>query len=477
VTSPDTPVSGAATTGRSLLHHVAARAARADAGRARRETVPLDAHAEIVDPTHRPDPLETLRAQDVRRVPELVPIRYGRMLATPFTFLRGAAALMAGDLAEVPRTDLHVQLCGDAHLSNFGVFAAPDRRLVVDVNDFDETLPGPFEWDVKRLAASFVAAAQDNGFDADRTRSLTVEAVGSYRLAIHLAALADPLDLWYARVELEDLMKLERNAGRKDMEKRTRGIAEKAGRKDRLGALAKLTDIIDGQRVIVADPPLIVRPTPQQLDAELDQIAASFEEYRSGLPRDRQKIFDRYSVVDLARKVVGVGSVGTFCWVVLLESGDGEPLFLQFKEATTSVLEPHLGASEFPHSGQRVVEGQQLVQAASDVFLGWTHYPRRDGTITDFYVRQLWDGKASVDIGALGPKRLARYARFCGLVLARAHARSGDPAMISGYLGEDDAFEQAIAAFAMAYAERNHSDHARLTDAVRDGELEALSDL
>lgn len=229
--------------------------------------------------------------------------------------------------------------------------------------------------------------------------------------------------------------------------------------------------------MIVADPPLIVRPTPQELDAELDRIAASVEEYRAGLGRDRQLIFDRYSVVDLAHKVVGVGSVGTLCWVVLLESGDGEPLFLQFKEATTSVLEAHLGLSEFPHSGQRVVEGQQLVQAASDVFLGWARFSRRDGTSTDFYVRQLWDGKASVDIPALGPKRLARYARFCGLVLARAHARSGDAAMISGYLGEDDAFDRAVAQFAVAYAERNRSDHARLTDAVRDGELEALPDL
>jgi uncharacterized protein (DUF2252 family) len=399
------------------------------------------------------------------------------MLATPFTFLRGAAALMAGDLAEVPRTDLHVQLCGDAHLSNFGVFAAPDRRLVIDINDFDETLPGPFEWDVKRLAASFVAAAQDKGLDAERTRSLTTEAVGTYRAAIHLAALADPLDLWYARVEIEDLKKLERAAGNKDFDKRARKIEAKAGRKDRLGALAKLTDIVDGQRVIVADPPLVVRPAPKELDAELDQIAATIEEYRSGLSRDRQLIFDRYSVVDLAHKVVGVGSVGTLCWVVLLESGDGEPLFLQFKEATTSVLEPHLGVSEFPHSGQRVVEGQQLVQAASDVFLGWTRASRRDGTFTDFYVRQLWDGKASVDIADLGPKRLARYARFCGLVLARAHARSGDAAMISGYLGEDDAFDRAIAAFAMAYAERNRSDHSRLTGAVRDGDLEAHPDL
>ena len=244
--SGDTPASDAPATGRSLLHHVAARADRADAGRARRDLVPMDAHAEVPDAVDRPDPLATLRAQDVRRVPELVPIRYGRMLATPFTFLRGAAALMACDLAEVPRTDLHVQLCGDAHLSNFGVFAAPDRRLVIDVNDFDETLPGPFEWDVKRLAASFVAAAQDKGFDAERTRSLTAEAVGSYRAAIHLAALADPLDLWYARVEIEDLRKLERVAGRKDFDKRADKIVEKAGRKDRLGALAKLTDIVDG---------------------------------------------------------------------------------------------------------------------------------------------------------------------------------------------------------------------------------------
>jgi uncharacterized protein (DUF2252 family) len=460
-----------------ISSRVTTRGTRIEAGRARREVVPIAAHRAVPRPADRGDPLPILQAQDERRVATLVPIRHGRMLATPFTFLRGAAALMAADLSHVPPTDLRVQLCGDAHLSNFGAFAAPDRRLVADLNDFDETLPGPFEWDVKRLAASLVVASQNSGFDPDRTRRITEGALATYRNAIGLAAMLDPLDVWYSRVELGDLVELEREVSGKDLDKRMRKIERKAARKDRLGALAKLTEVVDGRRVIVADPPMIVRLAPEQLRGELDRIAEFFEEYHDGLPLDRQRVLDRYSIVDLARKVVGVGSVGTLCLIVLLESGDGEPLFLQFKEATTSVLEPYLGPSEFENSGQRVVEGQRLVQAASDVFLGWARYRPNDGEARDFYFRQLWDGKFSLTIEALGPKRLARYARFCGLVLARAHARSGDPAMIAGYLGDDDEFDRAIADFAEAYAELNRADHARLIEAVEAGELEATPDL
>ena len=455
----------------------ASRATRTDLGRALREVVPLEAHAELPAAAADRDPLAILRAQDASRVPELVPIRYGRMVLTPFTFLRGAAAVMSSDLDQAPRTNIEVQLCGDAHLANFGAFAAPDRRLVADVNDFDETLPGPFEWDVKRLAASMFVAGRNNGFDDAKARSVVDATVGVYRLALELAAASDPLDVWYARVELDDLAKLARGAERKGLADEIQKATEKASRKDRLRAAAKLTEVVDGRRKIVDDPPLIVRPAPEVLQPELEQLAVFLEQCRAALPRDRHAVLDRYSVVDLAHKVVGVGSVGTRCWILLLETGDGEPLFLQFKEATTSVLEPYLGASEFENSGQRVVEGQQLVQAASDLFLGWARYVNSDGSHADYYFRQLWDGKYSAPIEEMGPKRLRRYGRFCGLVLARAHARSGDAAVISGYLGHDDTFDHAIVSFAETYADRNGADHARLVEAVADGDIEAHRDL
>jgi len=466
----------------SPLEHVAVtsaapRADRLDAGRAQRDVVPLAAHAELSVPVDRPDPLAILRAQDATRVAELVPIRYGRMAPTPFTFLRGAAAVMSRDLADAPRTGIVVQLCGDAHLANFGAFAAPDRRLVADVNDFDETLPGPFEWDVKRLAASLFVASRDNGVDDERTRVAVSAMVETYRTALVLAAASDPLDVWYSRVELDDLVALARGAERKGLDGVVQEATEKAKRKDRHRAARKLTEVVDGRRRIADAPPLIIRAAPEQLEAELDRIKEFLQQCRAGLTRDRQTILDRYSVVDLAHKVVGVGSAGTRCWILLLETGDGEPLFLQFKEATASVLEPYLGASEFEYAGQRVVEGQQLVQAASDLFLGWARYPRADGTHVDYYFRQLWDGKYSAPIGEMGPKRLRRYGRFCGLVLARAHARSGDAAVISGYLGDDDAFDRAMVAFAQAYADRTHEDHARLVAAVEDGEIEVARGL
>jgi uncharacterized protein (DUF2252 family) len=459
------------------LAHVADRATRAEAGRARRESLPLATHAELAPSVGRADPIATLRAQDATRVPELVPIRYGRMVATPFTFLRGSAAVMAGDLAATPRTDLTVQLCGDAHLANFGAFAAPDRRIVADVNDFDETLPGPFEWDVKRLAASLVVAGRQNGFDAEQTRKVTTAAVEVYRESLELAAAMDPLDVWYARVELDELTKIARGADRKGFEAQVERATAKARRKDRLRAATKLTVIVDGQRRIADAPPLVVRPSSELLRSEIAQILEFLDECRTGLPRDRQVILDRYSIIDLAHRVVGVGSVGTRCWILLMEAGDGEPLFLQFKEATASVLEEHLGQSELENSGRRVVEGQRLVQAASDPFLGWARYRPAAGAPVDYYFRQLWDGKYSAPIEEMGPKRLRHYARLCGLVLARAHARSGDAAMISGYLGSDDTFDRAMVAFAEAYSDRTEADHARLVAAVDDGEVEAHRDL
>jgi uncharacterized protein (DUF2252 family) len=455
----------------------ASRATRAEVGRALRETVPPAVHAELPDTGRRPDPLDTLQAQDATRLAELVPIRYGRMVATPFTFLRGAAAVMSSDLADAPRTNIDVQLCGDAHLANFGAFAAPDRRLVADVNDFDETLPGPFEWDVKRLAASMFVAGRNNGFDDEKARSVVGATVGAYRLALALAASSDPLDVWYARVELDELLQLARGSERKGLEATIERASAKARGKDRMRAAEKLTEVVDGRRQIAADPPLIVRPDAQLLHDELERIAVFLEECRATLALDRQRILDRYSIVDLAHKVVGVGSVGTRCWILLLETGDGEPLFLQFKEATTSVLEPHLGASEFESSGQRVVEGQRLVQAASDLFLGWARYSNADGSHVDYYFRQLWDGKYSAPLEEMGPKRMRRYGRLCGLVLARAHARSGDAAMISGYLGDDDAFDTAMVRFAESYADRTESDHARLVEAVANGQIEAQRDV
>jgi uncharacterized protein (DUF2252 family) len=370
-----------------------------------------------------------------------------------------------------------VQLCGDAHLSNFGAFAAPDRRIVADVNDFDETLAGPFEWDVKRLAASLVVASRDNGFDADESRAVVAGAMEVYRVALALASSKDPLDVWYSRVELDDLAAIATADQRKGLQKRVLEAEAKAKRKDRLRAAKRLTETVDGKRQIRHDPPLITRPTPEELDAELEQLVAFFTEYRDGLSADRRHILDAYAVVDLAHKVVGVGSVGTRCWILLLETGDGDPLFLQFKEATTSVLEPHLAPCPFENSGQRVVEGQRLMQGASDVFLGWARFDDRHGRRTDYYFRQLWDGKLSVDISTLGPKRLRRYARFCGLVLARAHARTGDAAQITGYLGETDEFDQAINELAHTYADRNEADYARMKRAIDDGQLEIVTGL
>ncbi len=406
-------------------------AQRAARGKAARAEVPRSSHGEWEPSARRPDPVAVLAQQAQTRVPELVPIRHGRMLVSPFTFFRGAAALMAADLADSPRTGLHVQLCGDAHLSNFGAFAAPDRRLVFSVNDFDESLPGPFEWDVKRLAASVAVAGRDRGFD-DKQRHAVNLAVGrSYREAMRGFAQMRTLDVWYARVDVEELTReWASHATAKQRKRFDRNLA-KARAKDSLRASGRLTHLVDGQPRIISDPPLIV-PIEELVSADehatIDTaLRGAIRAYRSTLTGDRRRLLERFRYVHAARKVVGVGSVGTRAWIVLmLGNDDNDPLFLQIKEAERSVLEPYLGTSAFANHGQRVVEGQRLMQAASDIMLGWLRMKGLDGVERDFYIRQLWDGKGSALVDAMDPRTMAVYAEACGWTLARAHARSGD---------------------------------------------------
>ncbi len=451
------------------------KAARAAAGRERRDTVPLEAHADLVVPDDRAGALAILQAQDANRLQDLVPIRYGRMLATPFTFLRGSAAVMAADLAAGPRTDLTVQLCGDAHLSNFGMFSSPERRLVFDINDFDETLPGPFEWDVKRLAASVVVAGRNNQLDKKTNRKLARATTGAYRQVIAAASKMNPLDVFYYRIDVEELATTLATA--KSDRRRLAKSRKKSARKNSLGALGKLTDIVDGRRVIVSNPPLIVTMTDERRRAEMNRVEEFFDGYRATLQADRRQLVDRYSMTDIALKVVGVGSVGTRCLIALFESGDGEPLFLQIKEAAPSVLEEHLAPSAFDQEGHRVVDGQRKIQATPDALVGWARYERGDEPATDFYVRQLWDGKASADVETMSADLLRRYAMACGAALGRAHARSGDASMISGYIGDDDTFDRAVARFAEAYADRTEQDYDELIGAVDDGRVPIVRDL
>ncbi len=451
------------------------KAARAAAGRERRDAVPLEAHAELLVSDDRVGALSILQAQDANRLQDLVPIRYGRMLATPFTFLRGSAAVMAADLASGPRTDLTVQLCGDAHLSNFGMFSSPERRLVFDINDFDETLPGPFEWDVKRLVASVVVAGRNNQLDKKTNRKLARATTAAYREVIAAASKMNPLDVFYYRIVVEDLAKTLTTA--KSDRRRLAKTRKKSAKKNSLGALGKLTDIVDGRRVIVSNPPLIEAMTDEQRREEMTQIEGFFDDYRATLNADRRQLMDRYSLTDIARKVVGVGSVGTRCLIALFESGDGEPLFLQIKEAAPSVLEEHLAPSGFDQEGHRVVDGQRKTQATPDALLGWARYERGDESTTDFYVRQLWDGKASADVETMTADVLQRYAMACGAALGRAHARSGDASMISGYVGDGDTFDRAVARFAEAYADRTEQDYDELIGAVADGRVPIVRDL
>jgi len=423
-------------------------------------------------------PLEVLAEQDEARVPELVPVRYGRMLASAFTFYRGAAAIMAADLAASPDSGLRVQLCGDAHLSNFGVFQAPDRQLVFDVNDFDETLPGPFEWDVKRLAASVAIGARDCGFKGPEREAAVLAGVSSYRTAMAEFAAMNEIDVWYSRLAVDDIVgRWQAKMTKQDRRRLEKNVA-KARNKGSLRALAKLTETRDGELRIASRPPLLlpIGELAEREGQEVADIAARMmrllDEYRGTLDDQARVLAGRYHYVDAAHKVVGVGSVGTRAFIaLLLGRDDGDPLFLQIKEAGPSVLEPFAGASSFRHHGHRVVAGQRLTQAASDVLLGWLTAEGLDGKRRDFYVRQLWDGKGSAEIESMQPETMAGYAGLCGWSLARAHARTGDRQKIAAYLGKSDTFDRAIAEFSEAYADQNEIDYEVLLAAQRDGRL------
>ena len=412
-----------------------------------------------------------------------MPIRYGRMLVSPFTFYRGAALVMASDLATTPTTSLRAQLCGDAHLSNFGAFGSPERQLVFDINDFDETLPGPFEWDVKRLAASLEVAGRDRGFaDAERDKIIR-RCVSTYRTAMSAFAAMTNLEVFYARLDIEEIIARFRATVPAKLVKRAEKNVAKARTKDSIQALARLTHEVDGEPRITADPPLIVPVQDLLPEERADEFAgwvhARLSEYRRSLDVDRRRLLERYRFVDLARKVVGVGSVGTRAWIALMLGRDNQdPLFLQMKEAQPSVLEEFAGRSVYRNEGHRVVSGQRLMQAAGDVFLGYIHVTDGlDGAARDFYVRQLRDWKGSADIEVMVPKGMEIYAQMCGWTLARAHARSGDPIAIAAYLGKNRAFDRAIAAFSAAYADQNERDYALLRDAVASGRLAAETGL
>ncbi len=459
---------------------VAERVARGKAARAR---TPRSSHAVFAPPPDRADPLEVLEQQASTRVPELVPIRYGRMLVSPFTFYRGAAMIMAGDLAPTPRSGLTVQCCGDAHLSNFGVFASPERQLVFDLNDFDETLPGPWEWDVKRLATSMLIGARNNDFAVKDQERVVLSTVESYRSAMRDFAAMGNLDVWYAHADVEGLRK-EFGAELKGKQaKRTDKALAKARTRDSMSAFSKLTRVVDGQLRIADQSPLIVPIEDLGDDHSRDEIYAELRtllrEYRGTLEFDRRILAEEFQLVDMARKVVGVGSVGTRAWIALLLGRDEhDPLFLQMKEAEASVFEPFLGPSEFANHGERVVVGQRLMQASSDILLGWLHVERGlDGQARDFYVRQLRDWKGSADVDQMVPKGMDIYGRLCGWTLARAHARSGDRIAIAAYLGGGNSFDRAILEFSTAYAEQNERDYQQLTAAVRSGQVVAKTGL
>ncbi len=459
---------------------VAERVARGKAARAR---APRSSHAEFEPAPHRPDPVQVLERQAQTRVPELLPIRYGRMLVSPFAFYRGAAMIMAGDLAPTPRSGLQVQCCGDAHLSNFGVFASPERRLVFDVNDFDETLPGPWEWDVKRLAASMLIAARENGYPVKHQDQAVLDTVAEYRTAMASFAAMKNLDVWYAHLDVESALGELGPQLTPGMVKRTERTLAKARTRDSMSAFSKLTHVVDGETRIVAEPPLIVPIDDLAQGSERDEMFDALHEhlrsYRESLEHDRRVLLEQFRLTDFAREVVGVGSVGTRAWIALLLGQDGQdPLFLQLKEAEASVLEQFLGPSEFANHGERVVTGQRLMQAYSDIFLGWLHLESGlDGKPRDFYGRQLRDWKGSAEIERMAPKGLARYGRLCGWTLARAHARSGDRIAIAAYLGKGAVFDRALVEFSHAYAEQNERDYKALAAAVKSGRVTAETGL
>ena len=452
---------------------------RAALGKAARSKIPRGVHAAWEPPDDRPDPISLLEAQAATRVPELVPIRYGRMLASPFAFYRGAAALMAADLATMPHTGLSVQLCGDAHLSNFGGFASPERELILDINDFDETLAGPWEWDVKRLAASVEIAGRQRGFDAITRRGLVVATVGEYHRAMREFSVMRNLAIWYLDLNLAGVQaRWGLSVKPRVMKELEAGIAQ-AYHRDNLRAFEKLTQRVNGQLRIVAHPPLVVPIEDIFTDVEQAQyqevMHRLIHKYWLTLLPDRRHLLDGFRYVHMARKVVGVGSVGTRSWIVLmLGRDDQDPLFLQVKEAQASVLEPHLSKSVYGDHGQRVVEGQWLMQTASDIFLGWEREAMSmDGKPRNYYVRQLWDWKISADVETMGLDEMMIYGKMCGWILARAHARSGDRIAIDAYLGKRDIFDQALADFAVAYADQNERDYRALIAAVKGGRIKA----
>lgn len=458
------------------------RAERAARGKAVRAEVPRDAHAEFVPAPER-DPLALLEQQAETRVPVLVPIRYGRMSVSPFTFYRGAALPMAADLATTPTTDLYVQLCGDAHLSNFGVFGTPERQLVFDVNDFDETHPGPFEWDVKRLAASLVVAGRDNGFSEKNNRAVTMATVATYRTVMARLAHRPVLDVWYLTQNVErELARIQRHfhtLSKKDRRQYelTRRTVDKARRKDSTRAAQKLTVNTDRGTRLVYDPPLIV-PIDQLMNGHPEAIEHALEDlvirYRRTLRPDRRRLIDHFSLVDIAHKVVGVGSVGTRAWVLLLQNADAdEILLLQAKEAQRSVLADFVRPVSYSQQGQRVVQGQLTMQSSSDMFLGWVRSSGLEGSDVDYYVRQLWDWKGSLDIALLDPAAMTSYGRLCAGTLARAHARSGNRVAIAAYLGQSDVFDAAVTEFALRYADQTEADHAAMLTAINAGRLTA----
>ena len=459
----------------TVVSYSATRAERYAAGRALRAKAPRTSHGEWAAAADRPDPIGLLEEENRTRVPELVPIRMGRMSLSPFAFLRGSAVVMASDLAKTPVSGIKVQLCGDAHVSNFGGFATPERRLVVDVNDFDETLPGAWEWDLKRLAASIIVAGRENGYSAQENRQAVIGSIQQYQTVMQRGASMKCLDVWYAHIDVETLMGMVKRKGQERLQKQQ----QRASRRTSEGVFPKMAEVVDGQYRIKDEPPLIVHVEEQgdvkkTQEHEAERIKGAFDAYVETLPDDRKVLLSKYHFVDIARKVVGVGSVGTRCWVMLfMAGGDGDdPLFLQVKEAGASTLEPYFGNSAYANHGERVVQGQRLMQEASDIFLGWTH-----GEVVDLYVRQLRDMKVSAEIATLSKKEFDFYTRVCASALARAHARSGDPALISGYLGNSDAFAQAIALFAEAYADQTERDHAALLAAIKEGRLQAVVDV
>ena len=441
-------------------------AERKQEGKEKRATFPRESHAVFEPASDRKDPVSVIKKSSEGRWEHLIPIRYGRMSKSPFAFLRGSASLMAMDIATSPTPDIRVQACGDCHLSNFGLFATPERILIFDINDFDETLPAPFEWDIKRLAASFFVISRNNGYSEKDCKTVTRTCVAAYRDAIARFASMNVLDVWYAKLDMDTIIA---SAPDEQAKRRRQMMAEKARSSVTESVFPKITQVIGERRAIVDQPPLIYHPPA---DLKIPEILIdTFEIYRKTLPYERRVLMDRYRFEDIAIKVVGVGSVGTICGVILMMAEEDDPLILQIKEAKASVLEPYAGASQFKHHGERIVTGQRLMQSASDMLLGWTTGTGKDHR--QFYIRQLRDMKYSFDVEMITPVMLSRFAEVCGWTLARAHARSGDAATITGYIGKSDVFDKAIGTFARLYADQTERDFGVFTEAIKSGEIPA----